>query len=147
MKKADIEKFRLDIVSGATSALSMMVCRDGTLGRQGNGALPADETSVLGISDGSVFRRLIEILDENVFPHADLYDHPHKLGLPITYSVVFLGRDQETLVFEFRLGSETPDVGELLPYFDGFIAQAVALSHDWYEREKLRLAESAANRN
>ena len=48
MKKSEIEKFRIDIVSGSTSALSMMVCRDGTLGRQGSGTLPADEASVLG---------------------------------------------------------------------------------------------------
>jgi hypothetical protein len=32
MKKTDIQKFRIDIVSGGVSALSMMLFRDGTLG-------------------------------------------------------------------------------------------------------------------
>ena len=41
MKKQDIQKFRIDIVTGGVSALSMMICRDGTLGRQGSGKLPA----------------------------------------------------------------------------------------------------------
>ena len=145
MKKNDIEKFRIDIVSGNASALSMMVCRDGTLGRQGSGKLPADEASVLGASDGSIFSSLIDMLDDRVFAHADVYDHPHKIGIPVTYSIVFLGLDQETAVFEFRFGSETPDVGELLPFFDGFIAQAVALTNDWYAEEKLKIVSSATN--
>lgn len=140
MNKSDIEKFRIDIVSGSTSALSMMICRDGTLGRQGSGTLPADEVSVRGMSDGTIFNSLIGMLDERVFPHADVYDHPNKIGVPITWSIVFLGRNQETVIFEFRFGSETPDVGELLPYFDNFIAQAVALTNDWYTQEKLKVS-------
>lgn len=138
MKKTDIQKFRIDIISGSASALSMMVCRDGTLGRQGSGKLPADEASVLGSSDGSIFSSLIDMLDETVFAHADVYDHPNKIGIPVTYSVVFLGRDLDTAVFEFRFGSETRDVGELLPFFDGFISQAVALSNNWYTQKKLQ---------
>lgn len=140
MKKSEIEKFRIDILSGSVSALSMMVCRDGTLGRQGGGTLPADEVSVLGNTDGSIFNSLIAALDEKVFPHADVYDHPHKIGVAITYSIVFLGKGNNTLIFEFRFGSETPDVGELLPYFDGFIAQAVALTDNWYAEEKARIS-------
>lgn len=140
MKKTDIDKFRIDIVSGNASALSLLVCRDGTLGRQGSGKLPADEVSVFGAGDGSIFNRLINMLDERVFAHADVYDHPNKIGVPVTYSIAFLGRDQDTAVFEFRFGSETRDVGELLPFFDMFISQAIALSNDWYIQEKLKTA-------
>jgi len=140
MKKTDIKKFRIDIVSGGVSALSMMLCRDGTLGRQGCGTLPADEASVLGITDGSIFNNLLAMLDDRTFPHAAVYDHPHKIGVAITWSIVFLGRGDDTLVFEFRFGSETPDVGELLPYFDGFISQAVALTNNWYAEEKARIS-------
>jgi hypothetical protein len=140
MKKTDIQKFRIDIVSGGESALSMMLARDGALGRQGNGTLPSDKASVLGISDGSIFNSLIGMLDERVFPHADVYDHPNKIGVPVIYSIVFLDRHEGTAIFEFRFGSETPDVGELLPYFDGFIAQAVALTNGWYADEKSKIS-------
>ena len=118
--------------------MSMILSRDGTIGRQGSGKLPADEVSVLGSSDGAIFNSLIEMLDDRVFPHADVYDHPNKMGVPIIYSVVFLGSNGDTAVFEFRFGSETPDVGELLPFFDGFISQAVALTEDWYAQEKAK---------
>jgi hypothetical protein len=137
MNKSDIQKFRIDILSGSESALSLMLARDGTLGRQGNGTLPVDKANALGDSDGSTFKTLIDQLDERVFPHADVYDHPHKIGIPITYSIAFLDKHEKTVVFEFRFGSETPDVGELLPYFDGFIAQAVALTDTWYAENKV----------
>lgn len=140
MKKSDIEKLRIDIMSGQESVLSMLLGRDGTLGRQGNGKLPADKTSVLGFSDKSIFNCLINMLDERVLPHAAVYDHPNKIGVPITWSIVFLDQNQNTAVFEFRFGSETADVGELLPFFDGYISQAVALTDDWYAQEKYKIS-------
>ena len=143
MKKTDIEKFRIDIVSGQDSALSMMIARDGTLVRQGNGTLPVDEASVLGSGDTATFTTLIDMLDDSVFPHAGVYDHPNKPGTPLIYSVAFLDRNQQTSAFEFRFGSETRDVGELLPFFDGFISQAIALTNEWYAREKLKISAAA----
>ncbi|MEI7842315.1 MAG: hypothetical protein WCI39_04715 [Gallionellaceae bacterium] len=140
MLKSAIEKLRIDVVSNKESALSLLLSRDGILGRQGNGALPADPTSVLGQSDAQIFTSLIELLDEQVLAYAEVYDHPNKAGIPITCSVVFQGGETaEVAIFEFRFGSETPDVGELLPYFDAFIAQAISLTDAWYEIEKMKL--------
>lgn len=140
MKKTEIEKLRIDILSDGESALSMLIGRDGSLGRQGSGKLPADKASVLDSSDGSIFNTLIEMLDERVFPHAAVYDHPHKIGIPITWSIAFLDKEQNTAVFEFRFGSKTADVGELLPFFDGFILQAIALTDSWYAEGKSRIS-------
>ncbi len=142
MIKSAIQKLRIDVVSGKESALSLLLSRDGSLGRQGNGALPVDPVSVLGQTDGQIFIALIELLDEQVLVYADVYDHPNKSGIPITCSVVFQGGETaEVAIFEFRFGSETPDVGELLPYFDGFIAQAISLTDAWYEIEKMKLVK------
>ncbi len=145
MTKSDIQKFRIDIVSAKESALSMLLSRDGTIGRQGSGKLPADTAAVSGKSDGKAFNTLIDQLDERVFPHADVYDHPDKSGLPITYSIAFLGQGEDVAVFEFRFGSETPDVGELLPYFDVFIGQAIALTNEWYAIEKAKLQNGSVH--
>jgi len=146
MNKADIQKFRIDIVSNEVSALSMLLSRDGTLGRQGNGVLPADTIAVMGQTDAGAFNTLIDLLDEKVFPHADVYDHPHKIGIPITCSVVFQGKTPEDIaIFEFSFGSETPDVGQLLPYFDMFIGQAIALTDAWYAQEKAKLGSASVH--
>ncbi|HQS56972.1 MAG: hypothetical protein B7Y56_01615 [Gallionellales bacterium 35-53-114] len=142
MKKADIQKIRIDIVSNQANALTLLLDRDGAIARQGTGKLPADDVSVQGNSDGSAFSSLINMLDERIFPHAAVYDHPHKIGVPITWSIVFLDKDQNTAVFEFRFGSETADVGELLPFFDGFISQAIVLTDSWYTEVKLKTSSA-----
>ena len=137
MKKSDIEKIRIDIISNDQSALSMLMDREGRISRQGSGVLPADSFAVESSNDGSIFSALVGALDEKIFAHAGVYDHPDKSGVPITYSVAFLGKNSEDVsVFEFRLGTETKDVGELLPYIDQFISKAVMGTNAWYEAEK-----------
>ena len=134
--KDQIQKIRIDIISDDKSALFMLLDRDGKISRQGNGSLPADEFEVISENDGSIFEALVGALDDRVFEHAGVYDHPDKAGTPITYSVVFLGEDPNVAVFEFRVGTETENVGELLPYFDQFISKTVMATNQWYEAEK-----------
>lgn len=138
MNKTQIQKIRIDIISNEQSALSMLLDRDGRISRQGSGALPADVFAVESKNDGSIFSALVDALDEQVFAHAGVYDHPDKTGMPITYSVAFLGEQPDVAVFEFRLGTETKDVGELLPYFDQFISKTVLATNQWYAAEKER---------
>lgn len=138
MKKTDIQKLRIDIVCDDKSALSLLMDKAGRVSRQGTGALPADDFSVMSEGDGSIFAALIDALDDQVFEHAGVYDHPDKSGLPITYSVAFLGEEPDVAIFEFRLGTETGEVGELLPYFDQFISKAVMATNDWYVAEKTK---------
>ncbi|MDH3353995.1 MAG: hypothetical protein OEL79_02130 [Chromatiales bacterium] len=143
MNKTEVQKIRIDIVSNDQSALSMLFDQDGRISRQGSGTLPADEFSVVSENDGSIFTALIESLDDNVFEHSGVYDHPNKAGEPITYSVVFLGNEPEVSVFEFRLGTETKDVGDLMPYFDQFISKAVEGTNQWYAAEKVHASQAA----
>lgn len=137
MQKSDIQKIRIDIISNEQSALFLLMDREGRISRQGKGVLPADEFAVESSNDGSIFAALVDALDERVFEHSGVYDHPDKAGLPITYSVAFLGEHpEEVALFEFRLGTETRDVGELLPYIDQFISKAMMSTDGWYEAEK-----------
>lgn len=139
MKKTAIQKLRIDIICDDKSALSLLMDRDGRVSRQGSGGLPVDDFAVMSEGDGSIFAALVDALDDPVFEHSGIYDHPDKSGLPITYSIAFLGGSpEEVSVFEFRLGTETKDVGELLPYFSQFISKAVAATDDWYQAEKAK---------
>ena len=120
MKIADIEKIRIDIQSEGVSALSLMISRIGNMMRQGNGGFPANDFVACSDIDPNKFLELLEGFDERVFPHAGVSVHPEKLGQPITYSIAFLDKDERSLAFEFRFGTETVDVGDLMPYFESF---------------------------
>jgi len=136
MKLSDVEKIRIDVQSEGASSLSLMISRTGNMMRQGNGSFPINEYVACSDIDPNIFLQLIEDFDENVFKFASVYDHPDKTGQPITYSIAFLDKDENTLVFEFRFGTETEGVGELLPYFEGFISKALLLTNDWYALEE-----------
>lgn len=143
MKKSDIDQIDIDITADGQSALSMRLHRDGTLCRQGNGNLPPITVSTIGMTDGSAFRQLIELLDDGIFGLPSIYDHPDKSGVAIMYQVIFAGpvTGRRWLVFpkraikgfRFSLGTETKDVGKLLPFFDRFIVKAVDLTNEWYQ--------------
>jgi len=138
MNKDAIQKVRMDIVSGEQSALSLRLDRDGQIYRQGNGNLPVDAFAVESESDGSVFTQVLEAIDPQAFDHAGVYDHPDKRGVPIQVSLALLDTAGNTVYFEFRYGTETEAVGELLPYIDKLIADTIALTDYWYYLERNR---------
>ena len=142
MKKSDIKKIRLDIHSDATSALSLLMDNTGMIKRQGNGVLPIETTEAEGNAGTALFAQLVALVDENAMPYANLYDHPNKLGTPLTVSAAFMDADDTVKAFEFRLGTETSDVGDLFPFFDFFIAQAIQMTQPWYDEEISRSKRS-----
>lgn len=138
MNKSDIEQIRIDIECGGESTLSMMLRRDGTLGRSGNGSLPRDGIACFGMSDGSAFHALIDTLNEAVFPQAGAYEIKEKRGSAVRYTIGFFGEGDRLLAgFDFQMGLENRNVGPLVAYFDGFAKRAVALTDDWH-KETLR---------
>jgi hypothetical protein len=134
--KKDIDHILISIKSNDESLLNIKISKDGFIGRQGNGEFPVIKTSVIAQSNGEVFNTLIESLNEEVFKLANIYDHPDKSGIPITYSVIFVGQKPNAKTFEFRVGTETKNVGDLLPYFGKFIARSVKLTDEIYSHPK-----------
>lgn len=136
MKKESINKIRMDIISNEESVLSLLLDKSGTLYRQGHGALPVEEFAVTSESDGTVFKQVLDTLDERAFEHAGVYDHPDKSGVPVQVVLALLDDEDNTVYFEFKYGTETADVGDLLPYVDKVISNAIELTNYWYYLEK-----------
>lgn len=134
--KTDIEQIRIDIESEGQSALSMLIHKDGTLNRQGNGNLPPVKVAAIGMTDGAIFRKLVDTLDERIFEQAGIYDHPNKQGQPIRYSLAFTGQKPKIKVIEFRVGLENTDVGDLLPYVDRFINVAAQMTKEQEKKQE-----------
>lgn len=136
MTKSDIHEIRIDVELDGENALSMMLCRDGTVARRGSGGIPAVPTVVLGRGDGHWFADLVDGLDERVLTCGGVFDLPDKRGTPVSYTVVFLGgdtTDRRVLCgFRFLTGSEANASTSLLPYFDAFAQKTVRLTERWY---------------
>jgi hypothetical protein len=138
----DIEEIRIDVESAGKPALSMMLHRDGTLGRQGSGAVPMNDPPVLGMTDGRFFQHVSQVIDERVFPHAGVYDYPQKIGTPVSYTVVFLGPtagdnvNRESIGFKVAVGTENDDVHAIVKYVDTLVSHAVSCTQEFYDAAK-----------
>ena len=139
MKKDDIDEIRIDVTAEEQLALSVRLLRDGTLGRRGSGAVPAEGPAVFGITDGRCFTELMELVDERFFEFAGAYDHPEKHGAPITYTVVFRGpkpdegEERQSVAFRVSVGTEHEEVHPVVRYLDTLSTAVIALTEEWYQ--------------
>ena len=134
MTKDQIEKIRVEILCNKEPALRLFLYKDGTMERYGSGSTPINEDFVLGLIDKKIFEQLVADFDEKLFNKEGVYDHADKSGIPITYSLIFIGQKPNFIAYEFRLGAETKEVSPLLPYIDKFVSKAVALTDKWYKK-------------
>jgi hypothetical protein len=134
--KNEIENVLISIKSNDEILLNIKLSKDGFIGRQGNGDFPAINISTIVQTDGEIFKSLVSSLDDQVFNLANIYDHPDKSGIPITYTITFVGQKPDYKNFGFRVGTETKNVGDLLPYFEKFIVLTVKLTDAIYSQSR-----------
>ncbi|HYV94451.1 MAG TPA: hypothetical protein VE978_21945 [Chitinophagales bacterium] len=134
MTKDQIKKIRIEILCDGQPALQLFLHKDGTMERYGSGSIPIKEDFVLGLIDKKIFEQLLSNFDEKLLDNQGIYDHNDKAGIPINYSLIFLGQEPNFISYEFRLGTETKKVTPLLTYIDKFVNDAVSLTDEWYKK-------------
>ena len=136
MDKSQIQVIRIDISSQNQSALSMLLHRDGTINRQGNGDLPAEKMAALGTSDGSVFKTLVELISDGdaLLDKSLEYRHPEPKGQLITYDIKFVGPQPQFRQYVLYFGTDNDEVHQLVKFFDHFVYQAKTLTDDFYHK-------------
>ena len=82
VRKGEIFGISVHVLTAGQSALTLIINKDGSLHRQGNGAIPPLNVTVLGMTDGSYFREAIDRLDERLLDLGGVYDHPDKVWRP-----------------------------------------------------------------
>ena len=134
MRKTEIEQIRIKSESGSKTLLDMFLHIDGTLNRKGDFRENKDDTMVIGMSDGSEFKQLVENLDEKLLQGEPLneYNFPNGTGLPWHYEIAFIGEKPKIKVFKFTVNSESTEDNTPFPYFYDFAVQAAGLTDRWY---------------
>ncbi len=136
MKKSQIESIRIDITSQGQSALSILLHQDGTINRQGNGDLPPIKVAAMGMSDGSAFKKLVDLIpDEDPLLDESLeYKHPDLKGQPIEYKIIFMGQKPLMRQYHLYFGLENNEVHQIVKYFDHFVMNAKRLTEEMYQK-------------
>jgi hypothetical protein len=111
--------------------LFILLARDGTINRRGNGSLAdPDAPLCVGMVDESVFRTFASQVPGHIFKFQGIYDLKDKPGKPARLILAF--KDDETgqnYGFEIRYGSESPDVPQELM---ALVNLASRLTGEWY---------------
>ncbi len=138
MTKEDVEQIRIMGELDGEVFLEMLLHRDGTVNRKGTDIdSKKDEAMVIGMTDGLAFRELLSVLDEKLLTVGEdsfMYEYPDKTGVPLEYTVYFLGEKPKIKFYKFKLATETKEVGEVFPYFYYFITKGVELTERFYHR-------------
>ena len=133
VRKGEIFGISVHVLTAGQSALTLIINKDGSLHRQGNGAIPPLNVTVLGMTDGSYFREAIDRLDERLLDLGGVYDHPDKSGVPVEYEIAFAG-ERGVRTFRFSLGTMTRSVGDVFPRLDAFVSKLVEMTDEWYSK-------------
>jgi hypothetical protein len=130
MKKEEVLEIRIEMTINMQTALFIVLGKDGSLARQGNGNREILKERYLSESDESLFIKLMETIEEDLFDHFGVYDMPEKDGDPCRLSVVFKN-EKEVKGFEFYYGYKSkhgPHVDVLK-----LVEEAVNLTEGWYQ--------------
>jgi hypothetical protein len=132
--KDSIIQIVIDIDVESESILSMRIHKDGTLQRKGNGNIPPIGIAAIGMTDGGVFRKLIDLLHEGILQHAGTYEQIEQTGTPVTYRIVFMGEKPNFRILEFRISSDSDNCGVIFKYMVGYVQAAIQWTDKWYHQ-------------
>ncbi len=128
--KDEIEQIKIEVEADGRNTLWLAIRKDGGVQRQSY-ENPSN-IEVAGIADPLIFQQLIDELEDAILDQDGVYNHPQKLGREMRYSLTFIAADDRIKLFEFHVGDENTDVGELMPYVNDYIQKAMQLTDDWY---------------
>ena len=118
-------------------ALMLLLSRDGTINRMGDGTPPSGEGSTLYIGRVSepLFERLMEVVPSSLwqFRHVGRIDLPDRTGEDCLLTVLFGQRDGRGFRFEILFGSESGGVPSELQII---LARALELTGPWWEETR-----------
>jgi len=130
MIKHLIDKVLITLEVGDRTALLVLLAKDGSVHRKGNGN--ADNTELVlaqGISHDGHFEALMMNIDESIFHHTGLIRLPNPVGRECRLSLIFQGKDDVDFSFRVIYGEESEGPPAELAQI---LINAVKLTEAWY---------------
>ncbi len=141
--KEEIDAIVINQQIDGQPSLFVLLANDGTINRIGTGAADNKEKALfIGHTQGELFLRFMEQVDEAIFENAGVYKHPDPKGAACKLELAFR-RPEGPVGFEFHFGTESEGPPEEIA---ALVKHAIELTEPWYEIQK-ELAAKEAGRN
>lgn len=127
---------------GNKNALFIVLAKDGTICRRGNGNPNKDFELLKGTSDLEHFQAFMMTVNEDILQFSGFFEQTPIIGRPCKLMIVFSGPHGEEAGFKVEYGEDSQgppaDIVEML-------INAVKLTDPWYEEELARSHSSNGN--
>ena len=127
---------------GNKNALFIVLAKDGTICRRGNGNPNKDLELIKGNSDLEHFQAFMMTVNEDILQFSGFFEQTPIVGRPCKLMIVFSGPNGEEAGFKVEYGEDSQgppaDIVEML-------INAVKLTDPWYEEELTRSKSSSAS--
>ena len=121
---------------GDKNALFIVLMKDGTICRRGNGNPDKEFELLKGYSDLQHYQAFMMTVDEDLFRYSGVFDQTPIIGKPCKMMIVFSGPDGEEAGFKVNYGEDSKgpprEIVELL-------VNAVKITDPWYEEERNKI--------
>ena len=134
--KDKLDNCLISLDVGEKNALFIVLMKDGTICRRGNGNPDKEFELLKGHSDLEHYQAFMMTVSEELFQFSGVFDQTPMIGRPCKMMIVFSGPDGEEAGFKCNYGEDSQgpprEIVEML-------INAVKITDPWYmsEREKL----------
>lgn len=133
-----LDKVLITLEVGHKTTLLILLSKDGTIHRKGNGSAQADLPLATGYSRDGHFEALMMTVEEQVFEYSGVLKMPERLGTECQLTIIFQGAHELDHSFRVVYGAES--VGPPAELVQ-ILINAVKLTEPWYMEQLQQQAE------
>ncbi len=127
-----IDKALLTLEVGNSTPLFILLAKDGTIHRKGNGNPAANLPLITGTSEDGHFEALMMTINPHIFTYTGVIRMPEPVGTECRLTIIFQGRSNIDISFRVVYGADSQgppiEIAEIL-------INAVKLTDAWYNQQ------------
>ena len=131
-EKLLIDKVLITLEIGDKTSLFILLAKDGTIHRKGDGNLQTDLPLQRGVSDQGHFDALMMTINEEIFAFAGVMRKPNRIGKDCTLTIIFQGPREIDFSFRVIYGADSEGPPRELVEI---LINAVKITQGWYQEQ------------
>ena len=135
-----IDKVLITLEVGEKTSLFILLAKDGTIQRKGDGSLHGELPLHRGISSQRHFDALMMTINEEIFVYSGVMRKPNRVGKDCTLTIIFQGPKEVDFSFRVIYGADSEGPPRELVEI---LINAVKITEGWYQEQLSAPVEKA----
>ena len=131
-EKLLIDKVLITLEVGDKTCLFILLGKDGTIHRKGNGSPAGDLPLHRGVSTQKHFDAFMMTVNEAVFAYKGVIKQPNRIGTECSLTIIFQGPDDVDFSFRVIYGADSEGPPRELVEI---LINAVKITEGWYQEQ------------